>query len=717
MNILTQDIKYLKGVGPKRAKLLADELKVHTLQDLLYTFPYKYIDRSEILHIRDLQEDMPYVQIKGQIISFALEGVGRKRRLTAIFTDGTGYVDIVWFAGLKYIQNTYKTGVTYLLLGKPTIFNQRFSFSHPEIDKAEDNASVQRKMGFQPIYSIPEKMRKAGFTSRAMTQLMYNAFETLGVRQASTALPDEQQLNYGVLERHETLPQYIISKYLLRPLHETLIAAHFPRNAEDLPSAIHRLKFEELFYLQLDILRYMKNRRLKSHGLPFRHVGTNFMQFYNEHLPFELTGAQKRVIKEIRHDTLSGTQMNRLLQGDVGSGKTMVALMSCLIALDNDFQACIMAPTEILAEQHLATLRQQLGDMPVRVELLTGIVKGKKRREVLSGIADGSIQILVGTHALIEPTVKFHNLGLVVIDEQHRFGVKQRAMLWQKNVKPPHILVMTATPIPRTLAMTVYGDLDVSVIDELPPGRKPVKTIHYYQDARQKLYDGIRYQLQLGRQAYIVYPLIQESEKIDLQNLEEGYEDICSYFPEYSVGKVHGKMPPAEKDEQMQAFIRKETQILVSTTVIEVGVNVPNASVMAIWDAQRFGLAQLHQLRGRVGRGAEQSYCILVTKPELSEDTRRRIQIMTESNDGFEIAEEDLKLRGPGDLEGTQQSGMPFDLKVANIVKDSALMQQARTAAENVLELDPDETLPQNRILWKQLSLLKDDSKNYSAIS
>ena len=730
MSILTQDIKYLKGVGPKRAKLLGDELKVFTLQDLLYTFPYKYIDRSEILQIKDLQEGMPYVQLKGEIISFAEEGQGRKRRITAIFTDGTGYADLVWFAGLKYIRDTYKIGVTYLLLGKPGIFNHRFSFSHPEIDKANDEAE-QRKLGFQPIYSIPEKMRKAGFTSRAMTMLMYNAFDALGVRKTNSSEnsstenfqwstaggPIGQQLNYGSLERYETLPQYIITEHTLRPLHETLLAAHFPRSADDLPSALHRLKFEELFYMQLDILRYMKNRRLKTNGFVFKRVGETFLKFYNDHLPFQLTEAQKRVIREIRKDTGNGVQMNRLLQGDVGSGKTVVALMSMLLAIDNGFQACIMAPTEILAEQHLATIKELLGSMPLRVELLTGIVKGKQRREILQATADGSVNILIGTHALIEPTVKFLNLGLVVIDEQHRFGVKQRARLWEKNLRPPHILVMTATPIPRTLAMTVYGDLDVSVIDQLPPGRKPVHTVHYYDSSRQKLYEGMRYQLRLGRQAYVVFPLIQESEKIDLKNLEDGFNDIVAAFPEYCVGKVHGKMKSGEKDAQMQDFIQRKTQILVSTTVIEVGVNVPNASVMAIWDAQRFGLAQLHQLRGRVGRGADQSYCVLVTKPQLSEDTRRRIQIMTETNDGFEIAEEDLKLRGPGDLEGTQQSGIPFDLKVANIVKDSAIMQHAREAAEKVLHLDPDESLPQNAVLWRQLQLLKDDKKNYSAIS
>ncbi|MBR1712330.1 MAG: ATP-dependent DNA helicase RecG [Alloprevotella sp.] len=699
MNSLQQDIKYLKGVGPARAKQLASELHIATLGDLLYTFPYKYIDRSEVLTIRDLQEDMPYVQLKGQIVDFSEEGVGRKRRIKAVFTDGTGYAELVWFAGLKYVRDTYKVNQPYLLLGKPVRFGGRFSFSHPELDRFDPDRPLPNQ-GLQPIYSIPERLKKTSFSSRTFTALVQHAFELL------QRVPVE-----------ETLPAYLLETHALLPLDEALRTAHFPPNSAALPAALHRLKFEELFYLQLDILRYTRNRRMKSDGYVFRHVGEHFMRFFNERLPFELTGAQKRVIREIRQDMRTGRQMNRLLQGDVGSGKTMVALMTCLLAIDNGFQACIMAPTEILAEQHLATIRDQLGPLPVRVELLTGIVKGVRRRDVLAGVADGSVQILVGTHALIEPTVRFLNLGLCVIDEQHRFGVKQRAQLWMKNVQPPHILVMTATPIPRTLAMTVYGDLDVSVIDELPPGRKPIQTVHYYENTRSRLFEGVKYQLELGRQVYFVFPLIQESEKIDLQNLEQGYADISEAFPAYSVGKVHGKMKPAEKDEEMRRFIARETQILVSTTVIEVGVNVPNASVMVIWDAQRFGLSQLHQLRGRVGRGADQSYCVLVTKYELSQDTRRRIQIMVESTDGFEIAEEDLKLRGPGDLEGTQQSGMPFDLHVANIVRDAALMEEARTAAAEVLRQDPEENLPQNAVLWRELLRLKKEKINFSAIS
>ena len=524
MNSLQQDIKYLKGVGPARAKQLASEMHIVTLGDLLYTFPYKYIDRSEVLTVRDLQEDMPYVQLKGQIVDISEEGVGRKRRIKAVFTDGTGYAELVWFAGLKYVRDTYKVNQPYLLLGKPVRFGGRFSFSHPELDKFDPDRPLPNQ-GLQPIYSIPERLKKVSFSPRTFTALVQHAFELL------QRAPVE-----------ETLPAYLLESHALLPLGEALCTAHFPASSAALPAALHRLKFEELFYLQLDILRYTRNRRMKSDGYVFRHVGEYFMRFFNERLPFELTGAQKRVVREIRQDMRSGRQMNRLLQGDVGSGKTMVALMTCLLAIDNGFQACIMAPTEILAEQHLATIREQLGPLPVRVELLTGIVKGARRREVLEGVADGSVQILVGTHALIEPTVRFLNLGFCVIDEQHRFGVKQRAQLWKKNVRPPHILVMTATPIPRTLAMTVYGDLDVSVIDELPPGRKPVQTVHYYENTRTRLFEGVKFQLELGRQVYFVFPLIQESEKIDLQNLEQGYEEIREAFPSYSVGKVHGKM-------------------------------------------------------------------------------------------------------------------------------------------------------------------------------
>ena len=699
MQLLEQDVKYLKGVGPRRAELLGAELGVRTVGDLLRELPYKYIDRSEVHKICDLQDEMPYVQLRGKIVDFVEEGTGRKQRIRAVFTDGTGYVELIWFAGLRYVRETYKVEREYLLLGKPALWNGRFSISHPELDKIEPGQEPQQ-LGLQPLYHTSERMKKAGVSSRTMTQLVRTAFDAVGAQ----ALP-------------ETLPAYLQEKHRLCSLTDALRTAHFPPSAAALPAAMRRLKFEELFFLQLDILRYALGRQQKVRGLRFVRVGNMFNRFYHERLPFELTGAQKRVVREIRRDTGSGAQMNRLLQGDVGSGKTMVAMMACLLAVDNGYQACLMAPTEILAEQHLATLREQLGNLPVRVELLTGIVKGRARREVLEGVADGTVQILVGTHALIEPTVRFANLGLAVIDEQHRFGVKQRAALWNKNARPPHILVMTATPIPRTLAMTVYGDLDVSVIDELPPGRKPIRTIHYYENQTVKLFEGIRYQLSLGRQIYVIYPLIKESEKLSVQFVEQGYADVQKALPQYRVGMVHGQMRPQDKEAAMQAFKRGETHILVSTTVIEVGVNVPNASVMVIQNAERFGLAQLHQLRGRVGRGSEQSYCVLVTKRELSEDTRRRMQIMVETTDGFEIAEEDMKLRGPGDLEGTQQSGMPFDLKVANVVRDADLMVEARHAAAAVLQADPEQALPQNAPLWQRLDELKTDRKNFSAIS
>lgn len=697
MQILEQDIKYLKGVGPVRAKLLGDELKIFTVQDLLYMVPYKYIDRTVIHTISALQEDLPYVQLRGHLLGIETGGEGRRRRLKAIFTDGTGYVELVWFNGIKAVERSLRVDRTYLLLGKPTSFNGRFSIVHPELEPAD--ASPTPAAAMRPHYRTTDKMKRSSLTSRALSELVRNAFTLLG----------------GNIE--ETLPSYIIKEYNLNPLSSSLQTLHFPPSAEALPAARRRLKFEELFYLQLDILQYAKNRVRNYAGFMFSTVGKTFHTFYNERLPFPLTGAQKRVIKEIRRDMGRGCQMNRLLQGDVGSGKTMVALMSCLIAIDNGFQACIMAPTEILAEQHLATIRDFLGPMPVTVELLTGSITGSRRTEVLQRTADGDIQILVGTHALIEDTVVFSNLGLAVIDEQHRFGVKQRARLWQKNTRPPHVLVMTATPIPRTLAMTVYGDLDVSVIDELPPGRKPIQTLHYTQNDFPKLYEGMRRELSQGRQAYVVYPLIEESEKSDLQDLENGYATMCSVFPEFRIGRIHGKMRPAEKEEAMRAFAERETQILVSTTVIEVGVNIPNATVMVIQNADRFGLAQLHQLRGRVGRGGDRSYCLLMTGGKLSENTRRRMQVMTETTDGFEIAEEDMRLRGPGDLEGTAQSGIPFELRIANVVRDADLMEIAREAARRILEQDPYEHLSQNAVVWNRLRTLKKRPVNFSAIS
>ena len=696
-DLTTRDIKYLQGVGPQRATLLNKELDIHSLHDLLYYFPYKYVDRSRLYYIHEIDGNMPYIQLKGQILSFETVGEGRQRRLVAHFSDGTGVVDLVWFQGIKYLMGKYKAHEEYIVFGKPTVFNGRINIAHPDIDPAKD--LTLSTMGLQPYYNTTEKMKRAGLNSHALEKLMNNAFALL----------------QGPLS--ETLSPNVVEENHLMSLDEAIHNIHFPQNPEKLRRAQYRLKFEELFYVQLNILRYTKDRQRKYRGLVFERVGEVFNTFYSQNLPFQLTGAQKRVIKEIRKDMGSGRQMNRLLQGDVGSGKTLVALMSMLIALDNGFQACMMAPTEILAAQHYETIKQFLFGMNVRVELLMGSVKGKKRDEILKGLLTGEVQILIGTHAVLEDTVNFASLGMVVIDEQHRFGVAQRAKLWAKNTRPPHVLVMTATPIPRTLAMTLYGDLDVSVIDELPPGRKPIQTIHQFDNRRASLYSGIRKQINEGRQVYIVYPLIKESEKIDIKNLEEGYEHVCAEFPECQVSKVHGQMKPAEKDAEMQRFVNGETQIMVATTVIEVGVNVPNASVMVIENAERFGLSQLHQLRGRVGRGADQSYCILVTSYKLSEETRKRLEIMVQTNDGFEIAEADLKLRGPGDLEGTQQSGVAFDLKIADIARDGQLLQHVREIASGIIEKDPTGVLLENEILWRQLQSLRKTNVNWSAIS
>lgn len=697
-DILSLDIQYIKGVGPMRARVLQKELGIATLGDLLYTFPYKYIDRSRIHHVVELTEDLPYVQLRGQILDFEQAGVGTKKHIKAFFSDGTGVIELVWFKGLKFVENTYKVNQPYIVFGKPQRYGRRFSMAHPEIEKADEADAHPTPL--QPFYTMTDGMRRASFSSKTLQKIIRNAFEILG-----------DQLN-------ETLPAYLLERHQLKGLQESLFNVHFPTDSMALPEARRRLKFEELFYLQLDILSQSTQRKSDSKGFVFGQVGSAFNDFFYHHLPFPLTDAQKRVIKEVRKDMRSGKQMNRLLQGDVGSGKTVVALMCCLLAIGNGFQACLMAPTEILAEQHFATLRRMLEGMDLNVALLTGSVKGKTRKNILQQLKEGEIQLLVGTHALIEPTVVFQNLGFVVIDEQHRFGVKQRAKLWEKNLQPPHILVMTATPIPRTLAMTVYGDLDVSVIDQLPPGRKPIRTIHYDERDIGKLYEGMRVELRTGRQVYVVYPLIEESERSDLLALETGYARLCEVFPDFSVGKVHGKMKPQEKDEAMQRFINKETQILVSTTVIEVGVNVPNASVMVIEEADRFGLAQLHQLRGRVGRGADQSFCLLVThKNNLSETTRRRLGVMCETTDGFVIAEEDMKLRGPGDIEGTAQSGLPFKLRIANLVGDTILMSEAREAASKVLKQDIARNLPQNAVIWHQLGQLKNGVIDYSAIS
>ena len=696
-DLASRDIKYLSGVGPQRASVLNKELNIYSLHDLLYYFPYKYVDRSRIYYIHEIDGTMPYIQLKGEILGFETIGEGRQRRLIAHFSDGTGIADLVWFQGIKFLVGKYKVHQEYIVFGKPSVFNGRINIAHPDIDNASE--LKLSTMGLQPYYNTTEKMKRSSLNSHAIEKMM-----SAVVQQLREPLP-------------ETLSPAILTEHHLMPLTEALMNIHFPANPELLRKAQYRLKFEELFYVQLNILRYAKDRQRKYRGYVFETVGEIFNTFYAKNLPFELTGAQKRVLKEIRRDVGSGKQMNRLLQGDVGSGKTLVALMSMLIALDNGYQACMMAPTEILANQHFETICELLYGMDIRVELLTGSVKGKKREAILTGLLTGDVRILIGTHAVIEDTVNFSSLGLVVIDEQHRFGVAQRARLWTKNVQPPHVLVMTATPIPRTLAMTLYGDLDVSVIDELPPGRKPIVTIHKYDAHRVSLYQSVHRQIAEGRQVYIVYPLIKESEKIDLKNLEEGYLHICEEFPDCKVCKVHGKMKAAEKDAQMQLFVSGEAQIMVATTVIEVGVNVPNASVMIIENAERFGLSQLHQLRGRVGRGAEQSYCILVTGYKLVEETRKRLEIMVRTNDGFEIAEADLKLRGPGDLEGTQQSGIAFDLKIADIARDGQLLQYVRNVAEEVVDADPTGIRPENEILWRQLKALRKTNVNWASIS
>ena len=725
LNELDSAITYLPGIGPQRAKLLEAELGIKTWRDLLYTFPYKHIDRSRLYKIRELTTDMPFVQVLGQFLSFEEAGQGRKHRLTGHFWDGEMFLDVTWFNGIRFIKQSVKLRKDYILFGRPGVYGGRLSVIHPDLDNPE--STVLSKMSMQPYYSTTERMKKAGMTSRTMERFTSTLFSKL-----TWTLP-------------ETLPAYLIERLHLMPLDKALRAAHYPTTADELANANMRLKFEELFFIQLVIMSYARKRQQQRVGRRFTRVGELFNTFYRRYLPFPLTEAQKRVIREMHADMKSGHQMNRLLQGDVGSGKTLVALMIMLIAIDNGCQTCIMAPTEILAEQHLQTFRNFLKDMPIRVELLTGNVKGKKRTAIEEGLRDGNVNILIGTHAVIEDNVQFHDLGLVIIDEQHRFGVAQRAKL-QERPSPnlslvgrgedtngdhvttplptreglgvgPHVLVMTATPIPRTLAMTVYGDLDVSVIDELPPGRKPVRTMHIYDNQPEQLYRGVVREIEKGHQVYFVFPLVKESEKLDLKNVQDEFAHLKEVFPNYNIGMVHGKMKPAEKDAVMEKFVSGETQILVATTVIEVGVNVPNASVMIIQNAERFGLSQLHQLRGRVGRGAEQSYCILVSSFKLSAETRKRLQIMTETNDGFEIAEADLRLRGPGDLEGTQQSGIAFNLRLANLGRDGQLVQLARDTASFVLDADPDLLAKDNTLLRHHLQELKKEHRDWSQIS
>lgn len=692
-----RNVKYLPGVGDYRADLMAKDMDVRSCEELLCYFPYKYVDRSHIYNIRDLRSDMPYVQVRGRFTSLKTAGTGRNQRLTAEFTDGTGIIDVVWFKGLQYIRDIISPSEEFILFGKPTVFNGRINLAHPEMEKASKANTVVGTL--QPFYNTSEKMKNAGLTSKYLHKII------------TTLLFNENT----VIE--ETLPQNLLQKYHLMPRGMAMQILHQPTDTSKLEQARFRMKFEELFYVQLNILRSRNISRSQVPGFIFSRVGDIFNTFYKKYIPFEPTNAQKRVIKEIRADMCSGRQMNRLLQGDVGSGKTLVALMAMLLAVDNGFQACIMAPTEILATQHYESIKSMLSDMPLRVELLTGSTKKKQRTSILADLAEGAINIIVGTHALIEENVAFKNIGLAIIDEQHRFGVAQRAKLWNKNTTPPHVLVMTATPIPRTLAMTIYGDLDVSVIDELPPGRKPVQTEHYFHNSRNSLNRFLRGEIQKGRQVYVVYPLIEESERMDYKNLVEGFEYMKSAFPEYNVCMVHGKMKSAEKEEAMQSFVKGEAQIMVATTVIEVGVNVPNASVMVIESAERFGLSQLHQLRGRVGRGGEQSYCILMTGHKLGDDTTKRMEVMVRTTDGFEISEADLRLRGPGSMEGTQQSGMPFALKIANLAKDAKLVQYTRDVAEEVLRSDSLLQSPENAVMMQQLIHLTRQQANWSLIS
>ena len=695
MDLSIQNIEFCKGVGAKRADILRKELGVKSALDMLYQFPYKYIDRSRFYFIHEIDDEDTYVQIIGHITEWHTIGTGATARLSATFTDGRHTIELLWFKGIKYLK--LERNVQYLLFGKPSRFNHQYNFVHPELTPM---AKVKPEMtqGLEPYYNTSEGMKRAGLNSKAIRNITAELMPLLrqnGVR--------------------ETLGIDLIEQQRLMPLSEALANIHFPKDYIAMQKARERLKFEELFYIQLQILRQMK-RREQNEGFRMPIVGKAFHEQYNS-LPFPLTNAQKRVLREIQTDLKSGKQMNRLLQGDVGSGKTIVALLTALLAVDNGYQACIMAPTEILANQHYETITQLLGALGVNCQLLTGSTTTKQRQPLHDQLRNGEIDILIGTHALIEKDVQFANLGLCIIDEQHRFGVAQRAKLWEKNVRPPHVLVMTATPIPRTLAMTVYGDLHVSIIDELPPGRKPVHTLHYNIERRTTINQFITQQIDLGRQVYVVYPLIQENEKLDLQDLQNGYNRLCESFPNYRISMVHGQMRAKDKDEQMQRFAKGETQILVATTVIEVGVNVPNASVMIIENAERFGLSQLHQLRGRVGRGAEQSYCLLLTKFEISKDTRKRMDIMVATNDGFRIAEADLQLRGPGDLEGTQQSGLPFELHIASLTHDGQILEIARQAALSILDADPLLDEMHNRIYKQRLDLLRQTIVNWGEIS
>jgi len=698
-DFLDQEIQFLPGVGPKRAEMLNKELKIATFRDLIYYYPYKYIDRTKFYKISEIHAQMPYIQVKGMIRSVETIGSGTKQRLSARFFDETGSIELVWFRAIKWQKENLKLNKEYILFGKPATFSGKISVVHPDLE-SEDEKQLKPSGLFQGYYNTTENMKKKYLNSKAINKLQLTLLE----------------MAKGKIK--ESLPEYVLKRMKLMPLEKALENIHKPENTMELKKATFRLKFEELFFIQLKILALKQHREQKFKGFRFEKVGFNFNTFYEDFLPFELTGAQKKVIREIRRDVKRGTQMNRLLQGDVGSGKTLVALMTMLISMDNGFQSCLMAPTEILAQQHYRSISKFLDGMNIRVGLLTGSTKTSERKELHEALQSGQMQIIIGTHALIEDTVLFDRLGLVVIDEQHRFGVAQRAKLWQKNdLIPPHILVMTATPIPRTLAMTVYGDLDVSVIDELPPGRKPIQTMHFYENKRKQVYNFLKQQIEKGTQVYVVYPLISESEKMDLKDLEKGFRHLSEVFPEFKLSMVHGRMKAEDKDKAMQKFKNGETQIMVATTVIEVGVDVPNAAVMVIESAQRFGLSQLHQLRGRVGRGAEQSYCILMSSYKLSNESRKRLETMVRTNDGFDIAEVDMKLRGPGDLEGTQQSGMGFDLKIANLSKDGEILQMARNVANDILEDDPLLEKKINGILLRNMLSSKETGFDWSSIS
>ena len=698
-DFLDQEIKFLPGVGPKRAEILNKELKLFTFRDLLYYYPYKYIDRTKFYRIAEIHSQMPYIQVRGKIREIETIGAGAKQRLSARFYDDSGSIELVWFRAIKWQKEHLKPNTEYIVFGKPAEFAGKISVVHPEMEIEQEKTLLPSGL-FQGYYNTTENMKKKFLHSKVINKLLLTLLD----------------LAKGKI--HETLPEELVAKMKLMPLEQALTNIHKPENTIELKKATFRLKFEELFFIQLKILALKHNRDQKFKGFRFESVGYNFNTFYNDFLPFKLTEAQKKVIKEIRRDLNRNIQMNRLLQGDVGSGKTLVALMTMLIAMDNGFQSCLMAPTEILAQQHYRSISKFLNGMNVHVGLLTGSTKASERREIHEALQAGTMQIIAGTHALIEDTVLFDRLGLVVVDEQHRFGVAQRAKLWGKNdLIPPHVLVMTATPIPRTLAMTVYGDLDVSVIDELPPGRKPIQTLHFYENRRKQVYNFMQQQIEKGTQIYVVYPLISESEKMDLKDLEKGFRHLSDVFPDFKISMVHGKMKPAEKDNAMQKFKNGETQIMVATTVIEVGVDVPNAAVMVIESAERFGLSQLHQLRGRVGRGAEQSYCVLMSSYKLSNESRKRLETMVRTNDGFEIAEVDMKLRGPGDLEGTQQSGMGFDLKIANLSKDGEILQLARNVANDILDDDPYLQKEKNRVLLQNLLSNKETGFDWSSIS